>query len=325
MWNFSWNYPTDEVDKEKFGNGEKIGEVLTKDWISAKLKIIRADFRKAIDKGKRSGGERVVFTFFDLCEQLWGGNPAFTAIENRIDSQGAYLEESFSSLTSDATNCNDTSIDMSMLTHQENDEIDEENDSEELPLTANDITDNRERTNEFLKNRLEKKLSTRSGNDEQMINIAKEDMLSKRKLISQFEKSDEELNISISKISKTMESIGNAMQECVGIMRGLMMQYSSPYQYFINNQNIQSNTNNVRRSNYNAGYDTASRNFSTFVDERNDVSSNSSSIVNDGIRALLNLFIYIFFTRRFYTHKKHKTHTGEQKQKRQHFYAHKNI
>ena len=41
--------------------------------------------------------------------------------------------------------------------HQENDETDEENDSEELPLTADDITNNRERANEFLKNRQRKK------------------------------------------------------------------------------------------------------------------------------------------------------------------------
>ena len=35
-----------------------------------------------------------------------------------------------------------------------------------------------------------------------------------------------------------------------------------------------------------------------------------SSIVNDGIRVILNLFIYLFFffTRRFHTHKKHKKH-----------------
>ena len=108
-----------------------------------------------------------------------------------------------------------------------------------------------------------------------MLNIAKEDILLKRKLISQFEKSVEELNTSISKISKTMKSIGNAMQQCVGIMGGLMLQYSSPNQYFMNNQNIQSNTNNFRRPYYNAGYDIAQRNFSTFVDEVNEVSSNS--------------------------------------------------
>ena len=50
----------------------------------------------------------------------------------------------------------------------------------------------------------------------------------------------------------------------------------------------------------------------------------ASSTINEGIRALLNFFI-IFFTKRFHTHKKHKTHTSEQKQKKQHFYANKNI
>ena len=43
----------------------------------------------------------------------------------------------------------------------------------------------------------------------------------------------------------------------------------------MNNQNIQSNANNVKRPNYNAGYDTVQRNFSTFADEMSDVSSNS--------------------------------------------------
>ena len=85
------NYSADEVDKEKYPNGKKIGEVLTKDRISAKIKIIRADFCKAIDKGKRISGRRVVFTFFDLREQLWGGSPAATTIENSLDSQGAHL------------------------------------------------------------------------------------------------------------------------------------------------------------------------------------------------------------------------------------------
>ena len=42
-----------------------------------------------------------------------------------------------------------------------------------------------------------KKLSTCLGNDEQMMNIANEDMLLKRKPISQFEKSDEELNAQV--------------------------------------------------------------------------------------------------------------------------------
>ena len=62
------NYPTDEADKEKYPNGEKMGEFLTKYRISTKSKIIRADCCKAIDKEKRSGHGREVLTFFDPCK-----------------------------------------------------------------------------------------------------------------------------------------------------------------------------------------------------------------------------------------------------------------
>ena len=89
-----------------------MGEVLTKDRVSAKLKIIHADCCKAIDKRKRSDRGRVVLTFFDPREKLWGGDLAVTAIKNSTDCQRAHFEESFSPSTSDATNCNDTSIDM---------------------------------------------------------------------------------------------------------------------------------------------------------------------------------------------------------------------
>lgn len=94
-------------------------------------------------------------------------------------------------------------------------------------------------------------------------------------LISQLEKSNEGLNASISKISKTMESMGYAVQQCVRIIGTLMMQHSSPYQYFMNNQNIQSNATNVTKPNYNAGYDTAQCIFSSFLDKVKDITSNS--------------------------------------------------
>ena len=47
------------------------------------------------------------------------------------------------------------------------------------------------------------------------------------------------------------------------------------------------------------------------------VASVVSGNINEGIKAVS------FFKRKDFTHKKHKTHTSEQKQKRQHFYAHK--
>ena len=62
----------------KFGPGN--GQ--TKNYEEKTRKRFPRDFRKAVDAGKRSGGGRVVFTFFNLCENLWGGSPAVTSISN---------------------------------------------------------------------------------------------------------------------------------------------------------------------------------------------------------------------------------------------------
>ena len=40
-----------EAYMERFPNGTTVGEIVTKDRISAKIKIILADFRKAVNSG----------------------------------------------------------------------------------------------------------------------------------------------------------------------------------------------------------------------------------------------------------------------------------
>ena len=45
------------------------------------------DFRKAVHIGKKSGGGRVVLTFYSLCQSLWGSSQAVNGITNSIDSQ----------------------------------------------------------------------------------------------------------------------------------------------------------------------------------------------------------------------------------------------
>ena len=83
-----------EADIERFPNREKVEEILTNDRISAKIKNIRTDFRKAVESGKKSGGRRAVFTFYSLCQRLWGSSPAVNSIPNSIDSQDDSLKKS---------------------------------------------------------------------------------------------------------------------------------------------------------------------------------------------------------------------------------------
>ena len=44
--------------------------MISKDRVAAKLKKIRQDYKKAADTKRKSGGGRVVFVFYDLCETI---------------------------------------------------------------------------------------------------------------------------------------------------------------------------------------------------------------------------------------------------------------
>ena len=56
-----------EAHIERFPKGAKIEEVITKDRTTAKVQKIRTDFKKTV---KKSGGGRVVFAFYILCQGL---------------------------------------------------------------------------------------------------------------------------------------------------------------------------------------------------------------------------------------------------------------
>ena len=76
----------EEADIQRFPNGEK-EEIVIKDRISAYIKTICANFRKAVDSGKTSTDGRLVFTFYSLRQSLWGSGPPVNSISNYTDSQ----------------------------------------------------------------------------------------------------------------------------------------------------------------------------------------------------------------------------------------------
>lgn len=60
-------------------------ELLTKERIAAKLKTVRGNFKKAVDSGRRSGGGRVVMTYYDLYHDIWAGAPSTKSIDGTYD------------------------------------------------------------------------------------------------------------------------------------------------------------------------------------------------------------------------------------------------
>ena len=67
---------TEEEAKELTKDYPHTKEEKTKKVLSAKLKVIRGKFREAVDSGRRSGHERVVLLYYELCERVWGESPA---------------------------------------------------------------------------------------------------------------------------------------------------------------------------------------------------------------------------------------------------------
>ena len=61
---------------------------LNKDRITTKLKSIPTGFKKAADAGKKSGGGRVVFTFYDHCANHWERSPVVTRLLFGVDTSG---------------------------------------------------------------------------------------------------------------------------------------------------------------------------------------------------------------------------------------------
>ena len=72
-----------DVPDEEYPRSNKL-EDITKERISSKLKAIRKNYKKAVDCGKRSGGGRVVMTFYDLCHDIWAGAPSTNSIEGIV-------------------------------------------------------------------------------------------------------------------------------------------------------------------------------------------------------------------------------------------------
>ena len=89
---FIERYPnSSEADIAQFLRASSTN-LLTKERTSAKIKRIRSNYKKAVDARRRSGGGRIVLTFYDLCENVWGGSPAVQSIDGEIDFSDNALE-----------------------------------------------------------------------------------------------------------------------------------------------------------------------------------------------------------------------------------------
>ena len=183
-------YPMEEAAIERFSNGTKVEEIVIKTKFWQKLKLFVPILGNS---GKKNGGGRVPFTFYILCQSLWGSNPAVNSNQNSIRSQNDYLEV----LESSASHFLSTVPDEIGL-------VDHHTKSQENPDSSDDAAHNkdvngnhvcksqryfgREKEKTFLKNLRSQDLSACMGAVPQMFQFTKEDLNIRRKFLEQLTK-----------------------------------------------------------------------------------------------------------------------------------------
>ena len=90
-------------------------------------------------------------------------------------------------------------------------------------------TNRRKKVEEGLKNRRDKKLSSKLSMNTQLLNVSTEEF-SLKKLLEQLEKSEEDFTSGMNKVFKPMENIRPFIQQTVGILAHLVNQQQTPYQ-----------------------------------------------------------------------------------------------
>ena len=139
---FHENYPKNE--NEDFPHAKNIG-ILNKARVNSKTKNIRANYKKAIDAGRRSGGGRVIMTFFEICNEIWAGSPATSSIVGGVDTSTVNVTEE---------------------THTEGD-------SQVVP----DNQDRRNKISSFLKDERNKRMSRKRSFEQQQLSFQQEELI----------------------------------------------------------------------------------------------------------------------------------------------------
>ena len=170
-------YPKTQATSE-FPKSTECAKLFTKERLCSKLKRIQSGIKKAIDSGRRSGGGRIVTTFYENVVQFGVALLQLSCRQQEVQEQG------------NSTPADDTA---NLINAQDLE-------TEDL-LEENEIKNDEGRRSlvKFLHHKRDSKLTKKVGADAQLMAIAKEELMLKRKVTENMEESGK-------KHQKTMDS-----------------------------------------------------------------------------------------------------------------------
>ena len=222
-------------------------EEITRERVAAKLKKIQAAYKKAVDAKRKSGGSRVVMTFYGICNDIWGRCPSINSLEDGIDSSAIDVDSPWQKETSDSpgalndiSNLDDENVIAKALFKDAFDVDDElESDTENskadsVRVLQNKANEEKEKTNNrrgminnMLKEQKDKRLARKRGRGDigaQLLDLAKEENAASSKIFAHIEKMDKECSSHMQRLTMTMETLGNSISAGFATLSQLLQQ-----------------------------------------------------------------------------------------------------
>ena len=243
---FRASYPKKEsgVDFEQFPKCEDI-TFITKDKVMAKIKRIKANCRKAVDSGRRSGGGRVVSFLYKECFEIWCGSPAVDSIPTGIESVSLNEDDSTDSQSKSEVEIT-TLTPLTPLTNSDSltsSDMGRDASDEDSPATCTmpkikDMGACRRDLLVHLKSKRDSKLTKRTSSEAQLLESTRQEITVKKRIVESIELAEKKHEEQMEKFNENMNSltavIGNGFAMIQMMMQNQINQQGPSH--FVNQQ-----------------------------------------------------------------------------------------
>lgn len=191
---------------------------------------MRKKYKKAVDTGRRSGGGRTVATFYDICNEIWGGCPATANLENGLDSslETANFEVVAEFEANDtANNSEDNGPEVNTF------EVDEVAGStsqvksvghHETPEGEEETpTSSRRSLIEHIKEKRDSKLTKTKAIDQQQLAVLREELTIKKEMLSDMKLMDKQYQNTMARFASSMENLSQSVSSAFNTMSSMIV------------------------------------------------------------------------------------------------------
>ena len=184
-------------------------------------------------------------TFYDACNEIWGGCPATTSLENGVDTADLEVLDVTAGDTRSVNSPSTTHVlDLSTSVSEGSSEVESISRPETPYSTCSEATDqkdqgyatdskqvspNRRKLIEQIKEKRDSKLSKSKSADQQHLAVIKEELSLKKEMVSEMKQMDKGYQQTVARFASAMENLSHSVSSAFSLMGTLLHRSQQSY------------------------------------------------------------------------------------------------